>query len=117
MHFCMELHILFKYSAKALPQQLDTPAQRKIRRIQRATGSGPKRKINPLIKHKQKCRGEADELIRVQRARVQEQHDPEEAPQSLRRVQLASVKIQAGFRMHLELGPETIPQPSTLPLV
>ena len=53
----------------------------------------------------------------MRRARVQEQRDPEEAPQSLRRVQLASVKIQVGFRMHLELGPGTILQPSTPPLV
>lgn len=53
----------------------------------------------------------------MQRARVQEQRDPEEAPQSLRRVQLASVKIQVGFRMHLELGPSTILQPLTPPLI
>ena len=36
--------------------------------------------------------GKADELIQVQRAKVQEQHDPKEAPQSLCRVHLTSIK-------------------------
>ena len=47
----------------------------------------------------------------------QEKHHPEVAPQSLRIIQLASVKIQAGFRMYLDLGLDTILQTSISPLV